>query len=107
MDEVAIKGYIKRLENLDADFKGFHYSVIALVEEDEGVLLEEQAKLDDHEDRVTDLMSCLLDLWVEKKKLPAPSVAKPSKHFGKRLGSLDSELRSINKKINGFARPWS
>ena len=37
-DEVAIKGYIKRLENLDADFKGFHCSVIDLVEEDEEVL---------------------------------------------------------------------
>ena len=40
---MAIKGYIKRLENLDADFKGFHCSVIELVEDDEGVLLEQQA----------------------------------------------------------------
>ena len=77
-DEVAIKGYIKRLESLDADFKGFHCTVIDVVEEDEGVLLREQAKLDDHEDRVTDLMSRLLDLGVEEKKVAAPSVAAPS-----------------------------
>ena len=38
---VAISS-IKRLENLDKDFKGFHCSVIDLVEEDEEVLLEEQ-----------------------------------------------------------------
>ena len=38
-DQVAIKGYIKRLDNLDADFKGYHCKVIDLVEEDEGVLL--------------------------------------------------------------------
>ena len=41
-DEVAMKGDIKRLENLDKDFKGLHCSVIDLVEEDEEVLLEEQ-----------------------------------------------------------------
>ena len=64
-DEVAIKGYIKHLDNPDADFKGHHCSIIDLVEEDEGVLLEEQAKLDDHEDRVTDVISRLLDLGVE------------------------------------------
>ena len=87
-DEVAIKGYVKRLENLDSDFKGFHCSVIELVEEDEGVLLEEQAKLDDHEDRVTDFMSHLLDLGVEERKVTAPSVANPSKPFEKRLGLL-------------------
>ena len=29
-DEVAIKGFIKRLENLDADFKGYHCSVVEL-----------------------------------------------------------------------------
>ena len=64
-DEAAIKGYIKRFENFDADFKGFHCTIIDLVEEDEGVLLEELAKLDDHEDKVTDLMSRLLDLGAE------------------------------------------
>ena len=91
-DEVAINGYIKCLDNLDADFKGFLYSVIDLVEVDEKVLLEEQAKLDDHEDRVTDLISHLLDFGVEEKKIAAPSVANPSKPFEKRLGSLDNEL---------------
>ena len=89
---MAIKGYIKRLENLDADFKGFHCSVIDLVEEGEEVLLEEQAKLDDHEDRVTDLMSRLLDLGVEERKVAMPYVANPTKPFEKLLGSLDSEL---------------
>ena len=91
-DEVAIKGYIKRLENLDTDFKRFHCSVVNLVEEDEEVLLEEQAKLDDHKDKVTDLMSCLLDLGVEERKVTKPSVANPSKRFEKRLVSLDNEL---------------
>ena len=93
---MAIKGYIKRLENPDADFKGFHCRVIDLVEEDEEVLLEEQVKLDDHEDRVTDFMSCLLDVGVGERKVATASVANPSKPFEKELGTLDSELQSIN-----------
>ena len=34
-DELAINGYIKRLKILDTDFKGYHCSIIDLVEEDE------------------------------------------------------------------------
>ena len=80
---------------IDADFEGYHCSVIKLVEEDEKVLLEEQAKLDDHEDRVTDLMSRLLNLGVGEKKVATPSVAGSSKPLKKQLGSLGSELRSV------------
>ena len=51
--------------------------------------------------RVTDLMSCLLDLGVrvEEKKVTTPNVANPSKPFKKWLESLDSELRSTNGKM--------
>ena len=42
---IAIKGLIKRLESLDADFKGYRCKVIDSAKEDEGVLMEEQAKL--------------------------------------------------------------
>ena len=59
---MAIKGYIKRLENLHTDFKGYHFSDISLVEEGKKVLSKEQAKLDDHEGRVTDLTSHLLGI---------------------------------------------
>ena len=88
--KVAIKGFIKRLENLDADFKGYYCSIIDLVEEDEKVLLEEQAKLDDHKQRVTDLMSRLLDLGVGEKKVAKPSVAGSSKPLEKQLGSFST-----------------
>ena len=102
-DEVAIKGYIKRLENLDADFKGYHCTIIDLVVEDEK-LVEEQAKLDDHEDRVIDLMSRLLDLGGSQDKVATPPpVVKPSKPFEKRLSSLSAELRSIDKKMDSLA----
>ena len=41
-DEMAIKVYIKRLQNLDTDFKVYHCSDIDLVEEDEKVLLKDR-----------------------------------------------------------------
>ena len=40
-------------------------------------MLEEQVKLDDHEDRVTDLMSSLLDLGVEERKATTTFCCKP------------------------------
>ena len=45
-DEMAIKGFIERLESLDADIKGYCCNIIGSVEENEGALLEEQVKLD-------------------------------------------------------------
>ena len=72
-DEVAIKGCIKRFENLDSDFKGFHCTIVDLVEEDDDVLQQEQA----HEDRVTDLMSHLIELGVEEKKATTLSAPNP------------------------------
>ena len=102
-DEVAIKGFIKRLKNLDADFKGCHCSIIDLVEEDMKVLLEEQAKLGDYEDRVSDLMSRLLVFGVGEEKVTAPFVAGSSKPLKKRLGSLACELQSVTEKVDSFA----
>ena len=74
-DLVAIKGFIKRLASLDVHFKGYHCNVIDLVEEEEGVLMEEQAKFDDHEDKVEDIMSRLLEIGTEEEEGPMPSVA--------------------------------
>ena len=63
-----------------------------MVDDNEEVLQQEQAKFADNEDRVTDLMSHLLGLGVEERKVTTPSVANPSNPFKKRLGSVDSEL---------------
>ena len=97
---MAIKGCTsKDLRTLTQTSRGLICSVIDLVDKDEEVLLEEQAKLDDHEDKVTDLMSHLLNLGLEKRKVATPSVANPSKPFEKRLGFFNSKLRSISGKI--------
>ena len=66
------------------------------------MLLEEQAKLDNHEDRVTYPMSHLLDIGVGEEKVAMPSVAGSSKPVTKWLGSLASKLRSVNGKIGSL-----
>ena len=71
---------------------------LGLVKEDEEVLLEEQAMLDDHEDRVTDLISRLLDLEVEERKDTTSTVANPSKPFKKRLGHLTVNYDPLMEK---------
>ena len=71
---------------------------LGLVKEDEEVLLKEQAMLDDHEDRVTDLMSRLLDLEVEERK-DTSTVANPSKPFKKRLGRLTVNYDPLMEKM--------
>ena len=80
---MAIKSFIKRLENLEADFKRYHCNVIDLVEENEGRTEEEQAKLDDHEDKVADLVSHLLKLGAKEEIGRRPSVAGSSKPLKK------------------------
>ena len=76
--EVAVTGFIKTLENLDADFKWHYCNIIDSVEENEGVLLEEEAKLDDHKDRLTNFMSHLLEFEVGEEKVAMSSAARLS-----------------------------
>ena len=104
-DLVAIKGFIKRLESLDTDFKLYHCNVIDVVEEDEGILMEEQAKLDDHEDRVTNLMSRLLKLSVEEEKFQIPLPGKPeaNKRVIKWLCCIQKNMKSLNTEVESMS----
>ena len=43
-DLLVIKSFTKRLESPDTDFKKYHCNITESVEEDEGVLMEKQAK---------------------------------------------------------------
>ena len=49
-DRVTIQQLLKRLDTLDGKFKTHHFAVIDLVEEE--TLGEEQAVLDDHDDKL-------------------------------------------------------
>ena len=45
-----IQRLLEKLEEQDAEFKKYHYAIVELWEEEDD-LEEEQAKLDDHDDR--------------------------------------------------------
>ena len=61
---------------------------------------EEQAKLDNHEDRVTDPISRLLDLGIEEGKAATPTVANHPKPFEKLVGFLTvNHIPPINGKM--------
>ena len=59
-DSVMIQAHTERLNYLDFDFKNHCFTIIELVNEDQGTLEREQALLDNHEDKATNMMGCLI-----------------------------------------------
>ena len=57
-DQLAIQRLLKRLEELDAEFKKYHYAIVELMESEED-LEEEQVTLDDHDDKTADFVGRL------------------------------------------------
>ena len=62
--KLAIQRLLKKLEEQDTEFKKYHYTIVELLEEDDN--LEEQAKLDVHNDKIADFILCL-QVLVEKR----------------------------------------
>ena len=77
--------------------------VIDLVGDDEQVLDEKQAVMDNHEDKFAEIIERLQQLQPELKA--APSVAHPtshSHHLRKRLNLIEMILCSVKDKIKGL-----
>ena len=60
-DRQSIATTLKRLQELNEEFKGYHYSSVELIDDTE-VLAKEQKVLHDHENKVEDLIERLEDL---------------------------------------------
>ena len=60
-DRQSIVRTLKRLQELNEEFKRYHYSIVELMEDTE-VIAEEQKVLDDHENKVEDLIERLEDM---------------------------------------------
>ena len=62
-DSVRIQAYTEKFFSLDSDFKTHHFHVIELVnEDDEETLKWEQAVMDNHEERMNEIMDRLTQL---------------------------------------------
>ena len=77
---------LKRLQELNEELKGYHYSIVELMEDTE-VLTEEQADLDKHENKVEDLIECLEDLVTTE----------PVTHHSSGIGDDRPGVRSITE----------
>lgn len=68
-DRLLVERCLKKVETLDAKFKEHHFTVIDHVRDDEQQLDEEQALMDDHEDKVhvADFTEHLQQLWPVSK----------------------------------------
>ena len=92
--------HTERIISLDTDFKIHHCHVIGLVDESDGdTPALEQAILDDHEDKINDIMTRLIQLSHSKSSptVAAPSTgvesaAEPSRLSRRRLQRLESSL---------------
>ena len=65
---------LKRLQELNAEFKVYHYSIVELMdEEDKKVMAEEQQVLDDHENKIEDLTERLEDMITTTEPVTIPA----------------------------------
>ena len=87
-DRLAIQRLIKKFETLDTEFRQHHYTIVELL--DDEAVDEEQAALDDHDEKVTDLVDRLQQLVSEPKEAVSPSgPVDPSKPLRKQLERID------------------
>ena len=109
-DSVRIQPHNERIISLDSDFKTHHFRIIGLVdEEDEETLKRKQAILDEHEDRMNEIMDHLNQLSHSKSSpttmarlIGLETAAEPSRLLRRRLNHMESTLRSINSIVKSL-----
>ena len=107
-DQASVQCMVKRLEDLDADFKQHHMALIETIE-DEEKLTEEQAILDVHDDKISEFMDRLHCLIEENKLEEAKLTASPSKpdlsrQFRKRLRCVEDDMRLSALQLSLYPR---
>ena len=90
---------LKKLEELDADFKTYHFAIVDAAEEE--ALDDEQTILDGHDDRIAGLVARAQQL-VSKLGAIEPSTTSDSntrRVLSKRLGRVEKNLQPIVKQL--------
>ena len=100
-DRLEAKRFQERLTNLDAEFRMYHLAVVDLLEE-EGDLAKEQADLDDHDDRVTDLLRRLTHLATPEDRAEKAKFD-PRQCLQRRLSHLEANLRKVSNAVSAAA----
>ena len=93
-DRLSIQRLIKKFEALDTEFRQHHYNIVELLEDE--AVEEEQATLDDHDERVTDLVERLQHLMLEPKEAtsgPPSASADASMPLRRQLERIEKRIR--------------
>ena len=88
-DRLAIPHLLKRLEEQETEFKKYHYVIVKLLEMEED-LDQEQATLDDHNDKFTDFISRLQVLVEKRVSEPAEDSVTSTPPLGRRVHPFSS-----------------
>ena len=97
---LTVQHLFKEVEALDVEFKEHHYAVIDLAGDDKQILDEEQAVMDDHEDKVEEITERMQQRYPESK---AASLAAHSTnqctHLGKWFRRVEISLRTVKGAV--------
>ena len=102
-DLLTAEHFFERVETLDAEFKQYHHTVIHPVGNEEKILDEEQATMDNQEDKVGVITECLYQFQPVSKaaSLVAQSMSH-SNHLQKRPNHLERITCSVKDEIKGL-----
>ena len=101
-DCATIHLLLKRSETLDGKFKTHHFIVVDFI--DEETLGEEQAVLDNHDNKILLLTQGLQCLMGDTGAVTPPkSATEPYQFLGRRLCHLEKTPRSINLTVEPLA----
>ena len=93
MVKASIQRLVNKVKTLDYEFSEYHYTIMELQENKAGVD-EQQAMLDDHDEKVSDLIDRLQHLVSEPKEGRSPSaIADPSRPLHVQLDTIEKQIR--------------
>ena len=95
-DRLTAKQLLAKLEGLDAEYRAYYLAVMDLAED--GALEAEQAMLDEHDDRVIDMTTCLQQLVVV---LPGAAPTEETEAGSRQL--LHKRLCHVEKNLQPMA----
>ena len=102
-DQLAIQRLLKKLEELDAEFKKHHYAVVENLETEED-MEDEQATLNDHEDKVASFEGHLQALIEEKGKHSPAEYEASTPPVKKQLDRIKRKITGVQESVDNAIR---
>ena len=101
-DRLLISRLAKKLEDWNTEFKKQHYTILDLIEEEEEeTIAQEQAVLDEYDEKVTSFSFRLEELKQEDEAVPSGKFTITRPHqLEKRLRYIENDVRTICGSID-------